>query len=264
MAWDPDRYGAFRRERMQPALDLLARIELRHAQTIYDLGCGPGEVTRLIAARWPDAAVTGIDNSPEMLARARAGASRITWLEQGIADFAPAPAPVPAADLIFSNAALNWLPHHETLLPGFVRCLTPGGVLAIQMPCNHDTPSQTAMSDVARAGPRAARLAPLCDSTPVAEPAFYYRTLRPHVAALEIWQTEYIHILEGDNPVVEWMSGTALRPFLALLDDGERADFIADYEARVHAAYPPQADGRTLFSMRRTFILARAHGGSQP
>ena len=262
MAWDPHRYGAFRRERMQPASDLLARIELDRARTIYDLGCGPGEVTRLIAQRWPDAALTGIDSSPEMLARARAGASPITSLEQSVADFAPA-AP---ADLIFSNAALNWLGRHETLLPGFVGHLAPGGVLALQMPRNHDTPSQAAMSDAARGGAWSARLGHLCDGAPVAEPEFYYRILRPHVAALEIWQTDYIHILEGDNPVVEWMSGTALRPFIAALDDAERGPFLADYEARVRSAYPPQPDGRTLFSMRRLFILARAHGqeGPQP
>jgi trans-aconitate 2-methyltransferase len=260
MAWDPDRYGVFRRERMQPARDLLARIELNGAGTIYDLGCGPGEVTRLLAARWPQAALIGIDNSPEMLARAAAELSSIAWIEQSIADFAPA---VPA-DLIFSNAALNWLGSHETLLPGFVVHLAPGGVLALQMPRNHDTPSQLAMSDAAREGAWWDKLAPLCGGVPVAGPAFYYRALRPHVTELDIWETDYIHVLEGDNPVVEWMSGTALRPFLAALDEDERGSFLADYSARVAEAYPSQPDGRTLFSMRRLFILARAHESSQP
>jgi trans-aconitate 2-methyltransferase len=259
MAWDPDRYGAFRRERMQPARDLLERVELSEAQCIYDLGCGPGGVTRLIAERWPAAAVTGIDNSPEMLARAGAARSSITWQEQSIADFAPG-AP---ATLIFSNAALNWLGDHGTLLPGFVRHLAPGGILAVQMPRNSGTPSQHAMADAARAGPWASRLAALCGSEPVAEPAFYYRALRPYVAEIEIWQTEYVHVLEGDNPVVEWMIGTALRPFLAALDEGQRAPFLADYSDRVRAAYPPQPDGRTLFSMRRLFILARAPGSER-
>jgi trans-aconitate 2-methyltransferase len=250
--WDPAKYLEFAGPRLQPALDLLARVGLAAPGAVYDLGCGAGNVTRLLAARWPAARVTGVDGSAAMLATAAAQASAVRWVEADLRTWAP-PGP---ADLLFSNAALHWLDDHAALFPGLVGHLAPGGVLAVQMPRNHGAASHVEMTAAAGAGPWRARLAPLLRRQPVAEPARYYDWLAPHARRVEIWETEYLHVLDGDNPVVEWTRGSALRPLLDALPEPERAAFLADYARRIAAAYPPRADGRTLFPFRRLFIVA--------
>ncbi len=254
VTWDPTRYLAFAGPRLQPAIDLLARVALAAPAEVVDLGCGAGNVTRLLAQRWPAARVTGVDSSPEMLARAATEAPGIAWSQADVAAWSPA-APV---DLVFSNAALHWLDGHAALFPRLLAALKPGGVLAVQMPRNHCAPSHTGMAAAAAAGPWATKLEPLLRRQPVAEPGFYYDLLVPRVAALDIWETEYLHVLEGADPVVRWTSGTALKPLLDALGERERADFVADYAARMRVAYPPRPDGKTLFPFRRLFILAVA------
>jgi trans-aconitate 2-methyltransferase len=251
-AWDPVQYLNFAEHRRRPAIDLLARIPAAAPATVYDLGCGAGNVTRLLAERWPQARVTGVDSSPEMLAKAHAEAPGIAWVEADLAGWT-APAP---ADVIYSNAALHWLDDHAALFPHLMRQLAPGGVLAVQMPHNHAARSHRAIGETARAGPWRETLAPVLREAPVAEPAFYYDVLAPEAAAIDIWETEYLHVLEGDNPVVEWTKGTTLRPLLAALPETQRGAFLATYGERVAAAYPPRADGRTLLGFRRIFIVA--------
>ncbi len=250
--WDPAQYLRFAGPRLQPALDLLARIPLAAPAAVYDLGCGAGNVTRLLRARWPDAAVTGVDASPAMLQAAAAAAPGVRFVQADLAAWGP-PAP---ADLVFSNAALHWLDHHATLLPRLLGHLGPGGVLAVQMPRNHDAPSHTGMVAAAEAGPWRTRLQPLLRRAPVAPPAVYHDILAPHAGRLELWETEYLHVLEGESPVVEWTRGSALKPLLDALEPPEREGFLADYAARMAAAYPRRPDGRTLFPFRRLFILA--------
>ena len=254
MAWDPAQYLKFAGPRLRPALDLLQRIDAEAPATVYDLGAGAGNVTRLIKMRWPGARVTGVDTSPEMLEKAAAAAPEITWQLADLGAWRPS-RPV---DVIYSNAALHWLEGHEALFASLFSSLAPGGVLAVQMPRNFGAPSHTSISDAAREGPWRARLEPLLRPSPTREPAFYYGVLAPRAAALDIWETEYLQVLEGDNPVKEWTKGTWLRPLLAALDEPDRSGFESAYAALVARKYPREADGRTLFPFRRLFIIARA------
>jgi trans-aconitate 2-methyltransferase len=252
--WDPAQYLKFAGHRLRPAIDLLSHIDAEDPAEVYDLGAGAGNVTRLIKDRWPDAHVTGVDDSQEMLAKAAAAAPEITWQRADLAAWQPAG----RADVIYSNAALHWIVDHDRLFQDLVAALAPGGVLAVQMPRNFSAPSHTAIAEAARSGPWRARLAPLLRPAPVAEPAFYFDLLAPRVAALDIWETEYLQVLEGENPVKEWTKGTWLRPLLDALAEPERSGFEAAYAALVARAYPPRADGHTLFPFRRLFIVARA------
>jgi trans-aconitate 2-methyltransferase len=262
MAWDPAQYLKFAGPRLRPALDLLQRIDVEAPSSVYDLGAGAGNVTRLIAARWPEARVVGVDSSREMLAKAAAEppgeighpAARIEWQAADLATWRPDR----PADLIYSNAALHWLDGHDRLLPGLVTALAPKGVLALQMPRNFGARSHTLITETALGGPWRLALEPLLRPSPVAEPEFYYDLLAPVAASLDIWETEYLQVLEGANPVKEWTKGTWLLPLLAALDEPERSRFEADYAERVAAAYPPRSDGKTLFPFRRMFLIATA------
>ena len=250
--WDPAKYLEFAGHRLRPALDLLARVPTAAPAVVHDLGCGAGNVTRLLLARWPAAAVTGVDGSLAMLATARVAAPEVTWVQGDIGTWrGPRP-----ADVVFSNAALHWLDDHRGLFPRLVAGLAPGGVLAVQMPRNHGAPSHTEMVAAAAAGPWRDRLRPALRARPVAEPAVYHDILASHVSRLDIWETEYLHVLEGDNPVVEWTRGSALKPLLDALEEPERSGFLAEYSARIARAYPRRPDGRTLLSFRRLFIVA--------
>lgn len=254
VAWDPAQYLKFADHRLRPAIDLLNRVDLDRPGEIYDLGAGAGNVTRLIKARWPEARVTGVDDSQAMLAKAAATAPEISWQQ---ADLAGWVAPRPA-DLIYSNAALHWLGSHDRVFPALLGSLAPGGVLAAQMPRNFGAPSHTAIAETALDGPWRARLEPLLRPAPVADPDFYYGVLAPKAAALDIWETEYLQVLEGRDPVKEWTKGTWLKPLLDALEEPDRSRFEATYAERVARAYPARADGRTLFPFRRLFIIARA------
>jgi trans-aconitate 2-methyltransferase len=249
--WSPLAYGTFVWERVRPAIDLLHRIDLSVPTIVYDLGCGAGQITRRLATRWPAARVTGIDSSAAMLSQARGGQTTIRWIEADIKVWAPDE----PADLIFSNAALHWLDDHEILLPRLIGYLRPGGVLAVQMPRNHGEPSHTTIIDTVESGPWRERLEPLLRRQPVSPPEVYAEMLLPKVTSLDIWETVYMHVLPGENPVLEWTSGTGLRPILAALEGRERDKFLAEYGARLARAYPRRADV-TLFPFRRLFIAA--------
>jgi trans-aconitate 2-methyltransferase len=253
MTWDPAQYLKFAGERMRPAVDLLARIPLAAPASVVDLGCGAGNLAPLILARWPGTRLTGVDSSPEMLAKARAGFPQADFIRADVARWRPA-APV---DVIYSNAALHWIPEHDALMAALLEALAPGGALAVQMPRNFRAPSHTAIAETIEQGPWRSKLEPVLRRDPVAEPAHYWRLLQGRTASLEIWETEYLQVLSGENPVAEYTKGTWLRQFLDRLEPPERAAFEADYRRRVAPHYPPQADGRTLFPFRRLFIVAR-------
>jgi trans-aconitate 2-methyltransferase len=254
MAWDPAQYLKFAGPRLRPALDLLQRIDAEAPAAIYDLGAGAGNVTRLIAARWPDARVVGVDSSAEMLAKAAAENPAIEWQKADLLSWRPDR----PADVIYSNAALHWLPEHPQLLSSLIGCLAPNGVLAVQMPRNFGAPSHTSITETALRGPWRPVLEPLLNPSPVSPPEFYYDRLAPLANSLDIWETEYLQVLEGANPVKEWTKGTWLTPLLAALDEPERSGFETAYGERVAAAYPPRADGKTLFPFRRMFLIATA------
>jgi trans-aconitate 2-methyltransferase len=216
-----------------------------------DLGCGAGQVTRLLRARWPEAAITGVDSSAAMLASARGTLADVAFVEADL----PAWRPPPGTDLIVANAALHWLDRHAGLMRDLLDGLPAGGVLAVQMPRNHGAPSHTAIAETARTGPWADRLARVHGIAPVAAAAEYLRLLAPHAATVDAWETEYVHVLAGQDPVAEWTKGAALRPYLDALGDDAEA-FLEAYRARLRSAYPPNADGRTLFPFRRVFFVA--------
>ncbi len=254
MPWDPTLYSAFAQPRLRPALDLMARIDADHPHQVVDLGCGTGNVTRILAERWHDSTVAGVDSSPEMLAAASASPSRIRWLQSDVAVWKPE-RPV---DVLFSNAALHWLDGHATLFPYLLAQLAPGGTLAVQMPHNHYAASHAVMAETVEAGPWAARLRPLARRFPVEDPDYYYDVLSPLTASLDLWETEYLHVLDGDDPVVKWTMGTALRPLVDALEEPERSEFLAEYTRRITEAYPKRPDGKTLFPFRRLFMVAKA------
>jgi trans-aconitate 2-methyltransferase len=256
VSWDPAQYLKFAGERMRPALDLLAHIPVEALQAVADLGCGAGSLAPMFLARWPQAKLTGVDSSPEMLAKARAEHPRAQFVQADIGRWRPA-APV---DVLYSNAALHWLEGHERLIPGLLEAVRPGGFLAIQMPRNFNAPSHTTIVETIEQGPWRARLEPVLRREPVAAPGEYWRMLKDRAARLEIWETEYLQVLTGENPVAEYTKGTWLKQFLDRLQEPERSAFEADYRRRVAAWYPPEADGRTLFPFRRLFIVAQRGG----
>lgn len=253
MSWNPSLYLRFADLRTRPAADLLARVPVETPNRVVDLGCGPGNSTALLAARWPEAGLTGLDNSPAMLDEARASGVPAEWVLGDIAAWRP-DAP---CEVIFSNAALQWLDGLDALLPRLMGFVAPGGIFAFQVPANFDAPSHALMREVAEDARWRAKLAGVRQFERLT-PETCYALLKPSAAALDIWQTDYLQTLEGEDAVYRWVSGTGLRPFLDALAAEECADFIRLYKARLNAAYPPRDDGVTLFPFSRLFAVARA------
>ncbi|WP_259782831.1 methyltransferase domain-containing protein [Aestuariispira ectoiniformans] len=255
MAWDPRQYLNFADHRLRPAVDLITRIPVSEPTEIVDLGCGPGNVTQLLANRWPEATITGVDSSRKMLQHACTEHPGFGWQVADIGDWT-AQKPV---GLLFSNAALHWLPDHETLFPRLIEQVSPGGIMAIQMPRNFDRPTHRLVEDAARETGVFDRLASLFRPAPTHPPDFYYDLLSPYAAGLDIWETDYLQVLEGNNPVMEWTRGTWLRQFLEVLEDDPTAQqrFLDCYRDLTAQAYPKQQNGKTLLPFLRLFILVR-------
>ena len=256
VAWDPAQYLRFSGERLRPALDLLARVPLPEPALVTDLGCGPGNVTAIIRNRFPGADVTGLDSSAVMLERARRDVPDCRFEVADAAAWTPAAPP----DLIYSNAALHWLGGHERLFPRLVSLLAPGGCLAVQMPAMHDAPFRAAQYEIAASGPWSEQLVHVRSAPPILDPGAYWDLLRPITASLDLWDTTYMHALQGEDAVVQWAMGTSLRPFLDPLADGMRAAFLAAYAETIRPHYPKRGDGTTLLPFRRRFIIATAPG----
>jgi trans-aconitate 2-methyltransferase len=252
--WDPDLYLRFAAFREQPARDLLARLDTSlPAKTIYDLGCGTGAAARSLAARWPAAEVIGLDASEEMLTKARSAGGRVRWIKGDAADADL----LQPADVVFSNAVFNWIADHAAVLPPLFRKLQPGGQFALQVPRNYEQPSHALIAETINERLWRARLGRHLAPPHVLSPEVYYRILGALATGLEIWETNYVHRLEGVDPVFVWLSGTALRPILDELGDGERQEFEASLQQKLRRAYPRGEDGYTLFAFRRLFIYAR-------
>lgn len=256
--WDPNQYLKFADHRLRPALELLDRIPLADPQVVYDLGCGTGEITRLLAARWPAAKVYGLDNSPEMLAKASAEPSTVEWIEADLQQWSPAAAP----DLIYSNATLQWVTDHQELFPRLAGNLLPGGCLAVQMPLSWEMTSHRLMRETLATGGAdgqalgTTELRQAVGRKWVEDAAAYYDRLEGLCNNVDIWETEYLQILAGEDPVLEWVKGTGLRPILNGLGDAEREQFLRIYRQRLRTAYPRRANGQTLYPFRRLFIVA--------
>jgi trans-aconitate 2-methyltransferase len=251
MTWNPETYLTFAGERTRPAADLLARVQAQDPGSIIDLGCGPGNSTGLLAARWPKAQLEGLDSSPAMLAQARASGVTATWIEADLASWTAAR----PYEVIFSNATLQWLPRQERLLPRLMGFLKEGGTFAFQVPVNYNAPSHLLMREAAD-DPRWREKLSKVREIERGRGEAYYDILKPHAASLDIWQTEYLQVLNGEDAVYRWVSGTGLRPFVQALEGEEREAFIALYKAKLNSAYPRRADGTTLFPFQRLFVVA--------
>jgi trans-aconitate 2-methyltransferase len=255
MAWDPQHYLKFSDQRLRPGFDLLAQVGDIPLAPMAELGCGTGVHARAIAARWPEQPLTAVDSSSEMLRQASAEPAPIAWVQGDLTQWQPS-APL---SLIFSNAVMQWVDDHATLFPRFVTMLAPGGVLAVQMPRNFAAPSHVLMRETALEGPWAHELEPILRHDPVAPPETYYDLLAPLArGGLDIWETEYLHVLSGEDAVFTWVGGTALRPLVGALPAEQRAEFERRYKAKLRPVYPRRADGKTLLPFRRIFIVARA------
>ena len=251
--WSPAIYLKFEDERTRPARDLLARVCSDEVRRVVDVGCGPGNSTELLAIRYPEAEILGVDNSPAMLEAARRRLPKVHF------EFADAAVWVPNAgvDVVFANAIYQWIPGHLQQLVRILTALPGNATLAVQMPDNLNEPSHRLMREVAQAGPWSARLAGAAQvRNPLPSVREYYEALRPLAARLEIWRTTYHHALHSADAIVEFVRSTGLRPFLDPLAEPERTDFIAAYTAKIAAAYPPLGDGHVLLAFPRLFLVA--------
>jgi trans-aconitate 2-methyltransferase len=251
-SWDPTQYLRYGDERLRPALDLLARIDHDRPARVVDLGCGPGNVTTVLKRRWPSSDILGIDGSPAMVERARKDVHDCHFELGDFGSWTPA-APV---DVLYSNAALHWLGDHDKLFPRLFATLAPGGTMAVQMPGMHAAPIRALQHEVAARGPWAEKLRDVGSAPPVLDLPAYYDLLRPLAASVDLWETTYLHQLQGEDAAAQWAMGSSLRPFLDKLDEPLRARFLEAYKDAVRPHYPRRPDGATLLPFRRLFIVA--------
>ncbi len=266
--WDPGQYRLFANERSRPFADLLARVRAEAPRLVVDLGCGPGDLTATLAGRWPDAEVRGVDNSAEMISDAQAllvlhlvkdpgrqipdGArSRLSFTLADVREWQPER----PADVIVSNAVLQWIPDQLDVLARWAGFLAPGGWLAIQVPGNFDQPSHAIMRELASSPAWRPLLADVQLNRQAGDPADYLDVLAREGCEVDAWETTYLHVLHGADPVLDWYRGTGLRPVLAALPPGPAAEFAAEYGARLRGAYPAGPYG-TVFPFRRVFAVA--------
>jgi trans-aconitate 2-methyltransferase len=249
--WDPVQYGRYSGERGRPFFELVARVDCAEPETVVDLGCGPGDLTLELAERWPEALVRGIDASAEMIERAPA---------DGAVEFSVGTAEEFSAegvDVLISNAALQWVPSHRELIVSWAGELNPGGWLAFQVPANFDAPSHALMRELAESPAWRDRLGGVLRAAlSSASPVEYLELLSAADLDVDAWQTEYVHILQGEDPVLEWVRGTGLRPALAALSAEDGVRFSAEYGALLREAYPRHSYG-TAFPFKRTFVVAQ-------
>jgi trans-aconitate 2-methyltransferase len=258
--WDPAQYLRFGDERSRPFFELTARIAAEAPSEVVDLGCGPGTLTAELARRWPDAEVRGIDSSAEMIEAARAlpdtDGHRLSFALGDVRDFTPDG----EVDVIVSNAVLQWVPDHLAVVSRWAGFLRPGGWLAFQVPANFDQPSHRAIADLAAGD----RWRPLLDGVRLnrqsTDPAAYVDLLARAGLEVDAWETTYLHVLRGDDPVVEWYKGSGLRPVIAALPPDLAEEFLAAFRARMAEAYPAAPYG-TVFPFRRVFVVAQARKG---
>ena len=251
--WDAELYLRFSSERTQPSVDLIQRIAIPDPGRIIDLGCGPGNSTAVLRQRWPKADITGLDSSSDMISAASRSYPHNEWL---IGDIAAWSTEIPF-NVVFSNAALQWVPRHAILIPHLFAQVASGGALAVQMPAHFNSPLHREILATADDPSWRHLMGPALNALTKQPPSFYYNLLQPLAARLEIWQTEYYHIVDSPQSIIEWFRGTGLRPFLAVLEnDEQRKRFEELLLERYTRAYLPQNDGRILFPFRRLFMIA--------
>ena len=254
-AWEPNRYLQFSAERTRPAIDLASRIAIDDPETVIDLGCGPGNSTQVLRQRWPGARICGLDHSREMIAAARQSYPAQEWILSDIKGW--------SADVlytvVFSNAVLQWLPDHAALIGHLFAQVAAGGALAFQVPSGAHSPLRAAIHEISQDAAWNSRMEKARQALTWPDPYLYYDVLAPRAKSVDAWETEYYHVLASPSAIVEWASGTGLRPFLSALDSKkEKQRFTALLTARLAEAYPIRSDGRVLFPFKRTFVIAYA------
>lgn len=266
--WDPDQYLKYGDERGRPWLELITRVVHPSPKKVIDLGCGPGTATEMLIGRWPEAMVIGLDSSEEMIERARSvevpgrlafevgDLASLEWVNDG------------PFDVVTCAATFQWVPDHQKLFGEIVGSLADGGVFAFQVPANFDQPSHTLLYELARSDRWSAILADRVRPDPVLTPAAYLKALLDNDVDADVWSTTYLHVLTGNDAVLEWVRGTALRPFLTALEQEGAADDVRDFEASygaaLRAAYPRDGSGRTIFPFQRIFAVAKRGGSAEP
>ncbi len=254
ITWDPHLYMKFAGERTQPALDLTSRIPLGQPQSIIDIGCGVGNSTTILRNRWPNAEITGLDNSDAMLEAANKRNPEIHWLKADIASWKPQS----CYDLIFSNAALQWVPNHESLFCNLLGYVNHSGFLAVQMPYHYTSQLHKIIIEISHQSQWTKRLEGARKALTSHKPSFYYDLLHSKCSQIDLWQTNYYHVMERPEAILEWISGTGLRPYLeALGNDNDRRNFKAVILEEYRQAYPRRKDGKVLFPFSRLFLLLR-------
>ncbi|MCE4268830.1 MULTISPECIES: trans-aconitate 2-methyltransferase [Rhodococcus] len=253
VTWNPEIYGRYADERSRPYIDLTSRIAAQAPARVADLGCGSGSLTGILGERWPDARVVGTDSSPEMVAQAPTDLpGNVTITLQDINEF-----DATGYDVIVSNAALQWVPNHRELIDGWAETMAPGAWIAWQVPGNFDAPSHALMRELAESSTWRDRVGGVLRGPEgVDDPAHYAARLQAHGFDVDAWETTYIHVLTGEDPVLGWVRGTGLRPVLDVLSEADSLEFEQEYSARLREAYPSTAAG-TLFPFRRVFCVGR-------
>lgn len=246
--WNADQYLKFADERIRPCKDLASRAGITSPKRIVDLGCGPGNSAAVLAERWPGADIMGVDSSSVMIDVARREQPGRRWISADIREWAATEQA--QFDLVFSNAALQWVPDHASIYPQLMKRVAPGGAMAVQIPADFNAIPHQLMRELAPAGVKAKEWYSHAAS-------FYYDVLAPHAATLDIWETEYQHVLPDAAAIVEWYKGSGLRPFLeAMSSQSECEQFLGSYENKIRAVYVPRPDGKVLFPFRRLFVIA--------
>lgn len=254
LEWDPEQYLQFEHERTQPSIDLVARIPLEDPEIIIDIGCGPGNSTQILRKRWPHAEIVGLDRSEKMIERARLDHPDQTWMIGDASTLETGR----KFDVVFSNAVIHWIPNHHQLIPRLFQIVKKDGILAIQVPANHESPLYRIILNVARSGKWSAFTSGR-EGLITHHPAeYYYNELVPLTKDIALWETTYYHILKSHEDLVAWYKGTAMKPFLeSLPTDNDRKEFEETVFTEGKKQYPLQSDGRILYPFKRLFFTAR-------
>ncbi|NJM73263.1 MAG: methyltransferase domain-containing protein [Scytonema sp. RU_4_4] len=251
--WDPNLYLQFANERTQPSLDLMTRIAVSCPQKILDVGCGPGNSTEMLRRQWSEADIIGLDHSSEMISAASKAYPKEKWI---LADIVTWTADTPF-DIVFSSSTLQWVPNHATVFPHLLNQVAPHGVFAVQMPMHFKLSVFQLMLEIADDSRWQSRMYKAKNALIIEKPSFYYNILQPLASRIDLWETEYYHVMDSHESIMQWISGAPLRPFLEALEDEEqKLRFQEKLRAGIARAYPQQKDGRVLFPFRRLFIVA--------
>lgn len=250
--WNPEQYLQFKSERTQPAIDLVSRINIVHPGSIIDIGCGPGNSTQILVNRWPDSEVVGLDNSTAMIEKARQDYPDQKWIVGNAENIDPEI----KFDLIFSNATLQWIPHHEKFLPKLFNCANPGGAFAVQIPKFKNMPINVAIETVANYDNWIKYTKGCEELFTLKDPGFYYDIINKLAIRVELWETSYFHILNSQESIIDFIRTTGLKPYLERLPSDEmRSEFEHDVLTECKKYYKVQSDGKVLFPFERLFFI---------